>query len=666
MSDSFVGKETYMRKLWILACLILIAGKAFGIADTSTDPRLEKKVTIELSHTKLEDVVKSLSEQTGVVMKAGTGQRDWRVRERKVSIQAKDVPAGQIMTQLSKLLGYYLSQDGEKDKWTYLFWQDQKSRIYESEMITAEKEAAAQRVKDMRQSALDQGEKALKMKPEDALAQRDKDPWLAYLGGTTSGRGFSQLMGLFGNYPTERELMLRGQRAALPLTNLSPVMQQAAADASGSLAFAQMSAEQREKLKSLTPYQLNIMPFEIGDSMASLAGFGGFMFLTGQGPGGLGPGDSMFGGGTPMGFLPLVGPNSIVGKMFGRMLLALAEGATQEEAMKLMQSPDRDMIADSLKRKSPTEENPPTDPELTREVEMDKTYFSEGSNLIKSASDPGKMVEAISKATGMPVLLESFKSPIPLEVFLKPGKQPLYQILIGIEKAGDVWEIENKMLRIRPEDWALQRSYEIQDSFMAYCKDLLTKQGEWTLDDIGYIAVSLTDDQIQNTLANDPDLSMAAISLSGASFMGGNRGLVRTYGLLTPDQKAALRSEAGLSFAQITDKQWEYLNPVLADKLNGVYAVDGIIRLKPMSELEKEKHVQMPVFEFTVQIANEEKPRVITMMVNVMSKEQLAGFQAQRKKAKEAAEKAKVGQNQTGQPPKAEIPETQPQPAPKQ
>lgn len=121
-----------MRKLWILAFAVLMAGRAFGIADTSTDPRLDKKVTLEVSHTKLEDAVKSLAEQTGVVIKAGSGQRDWRVRERKVTIYAKDVPAGQVMTEISKLLGYFLSQDGKKDEWTYLFWQDQKSRIFES------------------------------------------------------------------------------------------------------------------------------------------------------------------------------------------------------------------------------------------------------------------------------------------------------------------------------------------------------------------------------------------------------------------------------------------------------------------------------------------------------------------------------------------------------
>ena len=655
-----------MRKLCILACLIFIAGKAFGIADTSTDPRLDKKVTLEVSHTKLEDVVRSLADQTGVVIKAGSGQRDWRVRERKVTIYAKDVPAGQMMTEISKLLGYYLSQDGKEGEWTYLFWQDQKSRIFESEMITAEKEAAAQRIKDMRQGALDEAAKALDMSPEDALKQRDKNPWQAYLGGTQSGRGFAQLMSLFGGFPTERELMLRGQRTSIPLSNLSPGMQLAVTDASGFNAFTQMSDAEKEKLKALTPYQLTVMPVDqIGDSMASLVGFGGLMFITGLGPGGLGQGSEMLGGGIPMGFLPLAGPDSIVGNMFGKTLLALSEGATREEAMKQMQEPNRDTIADALKRKSPTEENPPTDPELTREVELDKTHFSTGLSSMDKPEANGKMVEAISKAIGMPVLLESFRGFLPLEIFLKPGKQPLYQILIGIEKAGDTWDMQDKTLRIRPEDWALQRSYEIQDSFIAYCKDLLEKQGEWTLDDAGYIAVSLTDDQIQNTLARDPDLSMVAIGLTGGSLMGGSRDVIRTYGLLTPQQKTALKSDAGLPFAEISDQQWEYLNPVLADRLNGAYATDGYVRLKPESPAEKEKQFQRPTFEFTVQTANEEKPRVFTVSINLLGKEQLAGFKAARKKALEDAEKAKAGQSEqkpSDQPP---TPSTQPQPAPK-
>ena len=656
-----------MKKLWILAFAALIAGKAFGIADTSTDPRLSKKITLEVSHVKLEDVVKSLSDQTGVMIKAGTGQRDWRVRERKVAIYAKDVPAGQLMTEISKLLGYFLSQDGKKDEWTYLFWQDQKSRIFESEMITAEKEAAAQRVKDMRQGALDQADKALKMKPEDALKQRDKDPWMAYLGGTASGRGFSQLMSLFGSFPTERELMLRGQRTSIPLANLPPNLQQAAADASATSVFGGQSDAEKERLKTLTPYQLTVMPFDqFGDSMASLIGFGGILFLNGLQPGAQPlPGDNMFGGGTPMGFLPLAGPGSIVGKMFGKALLAVSEGADPKEAMKqLGQDPDRDSIADALKHKSPTEENPPTDPELTREVELDKTYFTTGGLASMGAGKPdanGKIVEAISKAIGIPVLLESFNAAVPMEIFFKPGKQPLYKILIGIEHAGDTWDMQDKMLRIRPVDWALKRSYEIQESFLAYYKDLLDKQGEWTLDDVANIAVNLTDDQIQNTLMTDPDVSMAAMSLAGGSFMGGSRDLIRVYGLLSPERKTALRSEAGLPFGEITDKQWEYLNPVLADRLDGAYGVDGVMRLKTPTAPDWKGPFHPNQFELTVQVANEEKPRVFTISILLMGKEQIASMKAATKKAQEDAAKAKNQQKPGDQPP---TPTTQPQPVP--
>ncbi|MCX6377634.1 MAG: hypothetical protein NTU88_16645, partial [Armatimonadetes bacterium] len=146
-----------MRLVYIGAVLaVLVSGACADIAKFDPqDKRLDKKVTIEVDHTKLEDVVKSLSEQSGVTVKAGTGTRDWKVRERHVTIRAKDMPLGRMMDEITGLLGYYLSREGKEGEWTYIIWQDKKSRDLEAEMMTAEKEAAAQRAKETRQSAVD-------------------------------------------------------------------------------------------------------------------------------------------------------------------------------------------------------------------------------------------------------------------------------------------------------------------------------------------------------------------------------------------------------------------------------------------------------------------------------------------------------------------------------
>ena len=99
-----------MRHLSILLLVILTSAGVWSQGTTTDKPdaRLDQKVTLEVSHTKLEDVCKQLTEKTGVTIKAGSGERDWKVRERKVTIQAKDVKLDTLMKKISKLLGFCL------------------------------------------------------------------------------------------------------------------------------------------------------------------------------------------------------------------------------------------------------------------------------------------------------------------------------------------------------------------------------------------------------------------------------------------------------------------------------------------------------------------------------------------------------------------------------
>ena len=73
--------RTIARCMGVVLLAAMLAGGTFGAnaLTDNADPRLDKKVTIAVVHTKLEDVVKQLSEQSGVEIKAGTGARDWKV-----------------------------------------------------------------------------------------------------------------------------------------------------------------------------------------------------------------------------------------------------------------------------------------------------------------------------------------------------------------------------------------------------------------------------------------------------------------------------------------------------------------------------------------------------------------------------------------------------------
>ena len=662
--------RTIARCLGVVLLAAMLAGGTFGAnaLTDNADPRLDKKVTIAVVHTKLEDVVKQLSEQSGVEIKAGTGARDWKVRERKVTIEAKDVTLRILLDEVSKLLGFYISKSGKEGEWAYTYWQDLKARQLESEMLSAAREQVAQRSVAMRQGALDSALEALKLSPEEALKEKDKDPWTAYLGGTKAGRGYAQMLDyMANNFPVERDLMLRGKKTTISLENLPPNLQQAAKDVTmgGYMAFAgtsgQMNQEAKDMFASLTPSQLTIMPMTAfgGDQDMAAAGFGGMVVINARLPeelgGKMGPEmDSMFGG-IPMGMFPLARSDSLMGNLSGKMLLAVEEGMKAEEIGKFIQeqmsSPD--LFADTLARESPTEKELPTDPEFMREVELDelpKVDITKGlSNLPESI---GKEVIAVSKAIEKPVLLESFVGSMPMGMFLKSGKQPLYRILVGMEKAGYVWTLGDSTLRLRPDDWALQRSYEIPESTIARYRDILQKNGEFSLDDLGDLATELTDDQITNTMMEMPEFRFQMLSMQ-SGFGEGSREILRLYGSLSDQQKGALNADAGLGFAQLSGPQWDRLSAIISDELGGIYIMDGGIRLtKP----EAGANGSIYTFSFTILAAQEAQPRTFSKSVTILGRAMLEQMQKSVEDAKEKAETdkdARDAKNGTDGPPKS-------------
>ena len=610
-----------------------------------TDKRMDQKVTVETVSTKLEDVAKSLTEQSGVTVKAGAGTRDWKVRERRVTIQAKDVPLGQLIDQIERLLGYYVSREGKEGEWTYIIWQDKKSRDLEAEMVTAAKEDAARRAREVRQSALDAAEKALKLTPQEAAKLKDKDPLTAYMATSKSGRGFAQLLSsMQSQFPTEYDLMMRGRKTFLPVEGMPGTLAGATADAAaGGLGKAMRQMTQAKEQPS--PYQIVFMPFNgNGQTDAGLMGVSGLMFITGLMPGQAPQNSSgMWGGGLPMGMFPIAGEDSPFGKLFGKALFALDDGMPLDQLNKQFESDatNSSFLADSIARKSATEENPPTDPELTREIEIDAKAMPSGLKEVlrgnTSTESQGKAVAEISRALGMPTLLESFASDLPIALFVKPGKQPLYNVLIAFEKGGYLWDRTDGMLRIRSQDWALKRSYEIPESFIAFYKDVLDKEGQFALDDLANMAFTLTDEQIQNTLAKEPGLSLALGSL--AIGFGSGTEILRLYGSFTPQQKEALNSESGLLFAQLSDDQWERTSNIITDSLGGVVIADGNIRLQPQSDSDTKTGNPSRTFDITVSVNGQQDPLTTTEYVYIASKDSIARIKEMRKKAEEAPKK---------------------------
>lgn len=627
---------------FVILLAVVVSGAHADIAKFEPpDKRLDKKITLEVDHVKLEDVAKSLSEQSGITIKAGTGDRDWKVREQHVTIRAKDLPAGRMIDEITKLDGFYVSREGKAGEWTYIIWQDKKSRDREAELLQAEKDEAARKSKETRKSTEDAAKKALNMTPEEAAKLRDKDPIAAYLGGTKSGKAFAQMLSSMDSYlPGYSE----GKRSFAPISGFPPGMQRSVSDMMNSgiaKTFGDNGANQ-----NLSPDKFGYVPLgDTGDRGAALS-MDGLMFVTGvPNDGSPGSGQGPFGIGRPMVMFPIMRTDSPFGKFVGQAMLALEDGVpiqdVQEQFTKKVEDPR--FLGEAMAKESKTEKETPTDPELTREVELkDIPAPKDIAALVASASkaeEHGKTVAALSSALGMPVLLESFDRLMPLSVFLTPGKQPVYKIMIALEKAGYSWELENKSLRIRPKNWATRRSHEIPESFIAFYKDLLEKQDEFTLDDLANMANSLTNEQIRNTLTVNGDLNFAVRALMGGE-MQGSVDVLRLYASLTPRQKEALDSEAGLAFGDLSDTQWARMNQIISAKLGAGRVTGGSMQIVPLTEEQSKANWRSRIFRLTARMSDEQETRKADVSVSIQSKEAISAFLEQRKKAQETAQKA--------------------------
>ena len=628
-----------MKPIWI-AVLLAVAASSVCADIAKFDPpdkRLDKKVTLEVAHTKLEDVVKSLSEQSGVTVKAGTGTRDWKVREGRVTIRAKDVPLGKTLDEITKLLGYYLSREGKEGEWTYIIWQDKKSRDLEAEMLIAEKEAEARRAEESRQASLDAAEKALKMTPEEAKKLRDNDPLVSYLGGTKSGRGYAQLLSSLSS--TDMQLMMRGKRIAMPFSSLPPALQQAAMDTTASGIIAAENAGGGTS-QPMVPYQVVISQLtgDINEELGPM-GVAGAMSLMGLPQSGDGGYDPVLGQGHPMSVFLLSKPDSQFGKTFGKALLALEEGAPMQQVEQELGGilNDGTANAEAKARKSPTEENPPTDPKLTREVDLGKMPDSSARQEGGDAASNARAVAKISEAAGFAAMLESFTKANPIAIYLKPGKQPVYKIMIGLEKAGYTWDLEDSTLRIRPEDWAVKRSCVIPEGILTRYRELLEAQGMLTFDDLAALASEVTDDQIENSLFTDPYLN-SAVGMPLGRWSWHGRDMLRLYHSLSANQRTNLTSEAGLQFGQLTEEQWDRLNTIITDRLGGLYIVEGSVRLVE-PEVPSKGDGGRYVLKVSA-VTEDGKAHACDVGIYVQGKANLAPAVEGRKKAREAAKTA--------------------------
>ena len=109
---------------------------------SSTDDRLDQKISYDSVHKRLHDVVDDLSKTTGVKLRCGKSESDWKVRDVPVLVCSRDLPLGVLLRGLADTTHLLLSRNTVDKVISYRIWRDLKR----------EKELAA--FEESRQAAL--------------------------------------------------------------------------------------------------------------------------------------------------------------------------------------------------------------------------------------------------------------------------------------------------------------------------------------------------------------------------------------------------------------------------------------------------------------------------------------------------------------------------------
>jgi len=101
------------------------------------DPRLQREVTLHVKAASLEELCAELKEQTRVDLSATAG-----VRDEKVTVLVKDMPARNVLRAVARLFGYVWARSGEDGEYRYALTQTLSDRLAEEELRNRDTRAA--------------------------------------------------------------------------------------------------------------------------------------------------------------------------------------------------------------------------------------------------------------------------------------------------------------------------------------------------------------------------------------------------------------------------------------------------------------------------------------------------------------------------------------------
>lgn len=550
-----------MRTTLIVLLLIGLVVPAFAVGKVTTDPntaaaagkdtdesladiRLSQSVTYSESNKAVSAILEDLAKATGVTFKAGVNSKDWQVRDRKMSIFAKDVTLGEIMNSIARVMKFKWEKFGKEGEHTYRLFMDRKTLLdAEAQRVRQEQQQETEQAKRRQEGFLEYA-KLGGLSDADKAKLKTENPFM-YIA-AQSGLG-SSMGAFFGGSPGAVDAMAAGQRLDVSGSALSP-----AAQAGLVQSMRQMNEMEARfsggKSNRTLPDDLGVDPSKISVSINQA-----LEQTKGMHMGGMLLGDVTikYDGGSMT--VPMFDPNSDAAKLIGKALIESEEqGRSMDEVMKDHASEFMGIMTKAVKAEAGGEpltehaDDPALDAKVTLKPDTQKLQDVE---------------KALAEASKYAVVSDYFPNFMPGSQAAIPAVEtPLKDIL---DKIGDAftynWDKRGSVIELRDRNWFKKRAAQLPEERLEGWRQELIKTGTLDIDSLAQIA-QLDQEQMMANIYPDETLRNGMGSYYSA------RDILRLYATLTQNQRAALFTDTGLDLAWLSPDQLTMVDKLIRPK----------------------------------------------------------------------------------------------------
>ncbi len=587
VSGSVAGKlpvpdlESEMRRLFAVLILTALVVPAFAVgkvtddpnkpgaaqeapsADLQADPKLAQKVTYLASKKSVAAIFDELAKSTGVVLKAGRNAGDWQVRDRKMNIFAKDVPLNELMNSMARVMKFKWEISGEPGARSYRLFMDRRSLLdAEAQRARAEQKAEEERARKRQKSLLEYARLG-NLTPEEKARMKTESPFMYVV--ANSGMGGSMAT-FFGESPGALEAIATGQKFQMNAASLSKAAQDGLVKSMQSMVDFEkrFSGGSGRTLPPDLASNMDTVEVRINHKLEDIRGLAQTDLFLGEI-------EFRYKGGQLT--VPMFDPESGMAKMIGKALITCEEtGRTMQDVMQEI------------------------GPEMMATVVKDIRKEQGGEPIIEHADDPAlsvkikltpegvelpKVEEALAEASQYAVVSDHFGG-LGRPLGNAPrGEMELKKALEQIAETYNYnWDRKGNVIELRDRNWFRKRAAQIPDAWLDAWREEYVKTGTIDLDSLAQMA-ALTQEQVAVNLMGDDVLKNAVGQLYSS------RELLRLYGSLDANQRAALFTEAGLDLRSLTPDQWSQAQKTIQARGAGAELTRGSVIVGSRSREDK-------------------------------------------------------------------------------